>query len=236
MRRKFTDIALVLAILNLAFTGCTPQQKIPLNDLRDDILPAFFTDDAIAEIGQVPMYSGSINEYWALSVGNDWGSRALAAVYGYGCERQVLMPYSLDEPHENWLDLLTFHEYIHQADYEGLLSRELFASRLERMRDDPDYADVADALDNLLASLTADPLGELLYTYDSGLTREAMAYLIQYWADGCFDLPDYMLEVYDGVVLPDPASRTDDVDDCYYFWAGYKSDGARAQRCACPAM
>jgi len=214
------NVAVFVSALSLIFSvGCAPQEKWPLDDVRDEVLQAFFTPKAVNAIGNVPMYMGEIGEGWALSVGNDWGSRLLAWAYGYGNERQVLMPYYGELPREPWVDFLTFHEYIHQADYEGLLSRELFASRFEQMRNDPSFAHVAVDVDNFLAGLTEeDSLGNLVYSYDNGLTREAMAYLIQFWADGCFDLPDYMLDVYDGVVQRTLPTRTDDVDDCYYLW------------------
>lgn len=119
--------------------------------------------------------------------GDDWGSRSLAAAFGYGSERQVLLPYKECDLHDLWIDLLIFHEYVHQADYEGLLSRALFDERLEQMRNDPDYADVAFALDNLLDSLKDKPFGQIGEAYDDGRSREGMAYLMQFWAGGCLN-------------------------------------------------
>jgi hypothetical protein len=209
----------VICSVSTAFilTGCSGGNKVSLDVERDEILPNFFTSEALVTIGDVPMYSGSIDG-WALSVGDDWGSNLLSIVYGYGAGRQVLLPYSPDQPRDSWVDLLTFHEYIHQVDYDGLLSRTLFSSRLARMHNDPDFAYVADALERYLDSLSYTRLSAVANAYDDARAREGMAYLIQFWADACFDLPDYMMEVYEGVVVPNPASRLDKDGYCLYFW------------------
>ncbi|GMW02869.1 MAG: hypothetical protein AMXMBFR84_40050 [Candidatus Hydrogenedentota bacterium] len=200
--------AIVLAAGILAVAGGCVLQKILLNDLRDAILPDYFSAEAIGLVGDVPMYQGDIDGY-ALSVGDDWGSRFLSALFGYGNERQVLVPFAADEPRLPWVDLLVFHEYIHQCDYSDVLSRELFIERLAQYRQDPAYADDSAALDALLESLGGNGIQEIGYIYDDGLNREALAYVIEAWVDGCIELPGYMLDVYDGVVLPNPALRTD---------------------------
>lgn len=188
--------------------------KTDVNDTRDEILPNAFTDEAITSIGDVPMYQIEFPGFGgALSVGNDWGSRAVSAIGGYGNERQVLMNVFF-LPQSNSYQLIVVHEYVHQADYEGLISRDLFRKRIFRMIADPAYEEESEAFLEFLADLAGNGLYGVTLLYDNGVLREGMAYLIEAWVDGCIELPDYVLEVYEDAIRFDSPYRMDTLRSC----------------------
>jgi len=214
MKRSTECLCAILVAVVLSGTQCDQAQKTDLNGWRNRVLPQYFEQPAVGELETVPMFYAENLNFGGFAVGDDWGSRLLSVYYGLGNMRQVILAI-LESDYPIAGRSLIFHEYIHQAEYSGLISRSLFKERLEQLRGDTAYAQTAADLDEFLAVLLEGGFVEdLPYTYDDGINREAMAYLIEFWADGCFDLPDYVLEVYAGVVLPDPASRSDETMFC----------------------
>ena len=191
-RRRATALGLVA----LALGGCnlfTPTD----NARRDAVLAAHFTQEAAAVLGDIPLRSGGVGGTWSMAIGDDWGSRLASTFYGYGNRRQVLMSEGAD-------DLVVFHEYVHQAHYSGLISDQLFQERYSRLRCDPEFARVAEMLEEFIwENYTEDVFTWLALLYDGGLTRELIAYAIEGWKRGLYDLPDYFLDVYrDTVRMP----------------------------------
>jgi hypothetical protein len=190
------DVFLVACLLLLALTGC-PIERQPLDEQRDRVLEAYFTEEAIAVIGDIPMYTADLAGSGGFSIGDDWGSRLISSFLGYGGERQVLIS-------EGASDRTVFHEYLHQADYAGLLSRDLFDERYAILREDETYAYIALDWEQFLRDVYTDkPQQAISLAYDDGPTRELLAYLIQGWIRGDYDLPDYFLDVYRGVIRLD---------------------------------
>jgi hypothetical protein len=189
--------AALSAIVVFGGAGCpSPCDSVSpaLNAWRDEVLATYFTEEAIAVIGNVPMRYCHLGGGWSMAVGDDWGSRLASVAAGCGNCRQVVL--------SEWADDYTVvHEYVHQADYAELISRDLFEERYGQVRGDPLYADIALALEDwLLEEYASDLNGVLSLVYDDGFMREIVAYLIQGWLMGYYDLPPYMLEVYGGVI------------------------------------
>lgn len=198
----FRSLAAGLLSLLLLATGCPllSVSRFPSDDARRDaVLSAYFTEEAIEFLGTIPLRYGKLPGGCAVAIGDDWASRSLAIALGFGDERQVIVDPECAED-----DLLIFHEYIHQADYAGLLSRRLFHERFARLRRDPAYSAIAEEWIEFLAeSYCSDFLLCMTLAYEAGVTRELIAFVIEGWVAGYHDLPDYFLEVYDGVVRMD---------------------------------
>ncbi|UCE61635.1 MAG: hypothetical protein JSU63_07780 [Phycisphaerales bacterium] len=176
--------------------GCGGEFAGPgdLDEYRDEVLDRYFTEDAARILRYVPLSEGTVNVAAGFSVGPDWGSRLASAVFGNGGERQVLIVETVGE-------LVVFHEYIHQADYFGLIDRELFASRYEQLLAGVGYRAIAEDAEATIIELhSGDFLSQLALAYNDGLTRELIAYLIAGYVRGDYDLPEYFLEVYESVV------------------------------------
>ncbi len=180
----------------LLVTGCIPTSPddATLETCRDDVLDALFTPDAAAALREVPIRHGSINGSVGFSAGNDWGSQFVSGLYGNGFCRQVLLGPGADA-------YTVFHEYTHEADYSGLISRTFFEERLEQLLADPDFGPTARALsDAINRAYTAEPLIALSFAYDDGPTRELIAFMADEWLRGECDWPAYFLDVYSGAI------------------------------------
>ena len=185
-------LVLVAVPLVVCVGGCPPAPADFQSDdeRRDRILDAYFTDEACEVLCQVPLRYVEIPGFSGLSVGDDWGSRAAAQFWGLADERQVAI-------HPDHGDHTILHEYIHQADYEGFISRDLFRQRFAWLRSDPVYAGLADALERDVIAAWGDEPGTFIsLLYDDGVTRELIPCLVMCYGYGAFDLPDYVLEVY----------------------------------------
>lgn len=215
---KRLDIrSLFACLVVVVLTGCPQPDKVSLNGLRDQLLPLLFTSDTLAVIGDIPLYQGSFDLSDTIAVGDDIGSRLASIASGYGNERQVIIGLVERGPSDPWSDfeaVLVLHEYVHQADFSGLISHDLFEERLQRMRDDPEFSAVAANLDAFLDELSQGFINRVSFNRDNGRRREAIAYLIDQWASQCFELPDYMLEVYDGIIVD---LRALDLHDFCFF-------------------
>lgn len=185
-----------LALLTglLALTGCVATR--PDNLRRDVVLQDFFTPDAVKELETIPLYYGHLEGFCGLAVGDDLGTRVAGVLLGFGNRRQVILGYDCD-------DLALFHEYVHQAQYSGLIDTGLFRERVSWLFNDPFYGDIPRRWQAvILREYGRGPaLAALLYR--RGLTRELVAYLIEGWVAGAYDLPDYFLDVYAGTVRLD---------------------------------
>ncbi len=191
-------LATLLVIVVLGGAGCpSPCDSVsPAMDAwRDEVLERYFTEEAIAVIGDVPMRYCDLGGGWSMAVGDDWGSRLASVAAGCGCCRQVVL--------SEWADDYTVvHEYVHQADYEGLIPRGLFEERYGQLRADPLYSDIAFTIEGwLIEEYASDLNGILSLVYDDGFMREIVAYLIEGWLMDYYELPEYMLEPYGGVIL-----------------------------------
>lgn len=192
----------VAVMVAAATVGCPRIELVSLNAIRNAVLPDYFNEAALDAIGGVPMYEGNLGPgggCGGLAVGDDWGSRALSAALGNGHRRQVII--SCPNPDE----YLVLHEYAHQADYEGLISRELWAERFARMETDPNpaYRAAAAYINGIFDLLREYPSQAIALRYDDGMLREGIAYTIDSWAAGIIELPDYMWEVYSDAIRAD---------------------------------
>jgi hypothetical protein len=197
--RRAANLALC-AVAGATLAGCPCPPEGLYNERRDEVLPRYFTPEALEVIGDIPMNPGSPNGAIGFAVGDDWGSRLVSAACGYCDQRQVLI-YTEAVP-----ERVIFHEYVHQADYSGLISRSLFRERFLMMESDPnpEYQRAAAAVRDLLERLTGENLlADIAYAYDEGIVREGLAYTIELWSQGEIELPDYMFEVYADAVLPE---------------------------------
>jgi len=186
----------VFAVAMAPMTGCGVFDPGPgdLDARRDEVLEKYFTEEAARILSRVPLNEGTVNFSGGFAVGFDWGSRLASWWYGNGGFRQVLIAETADE-------FVIFHEYIHQADYSRLIDRELFEARLEELRADDQYrAHVEEVEASIRDAHSGDGLSELALAYNDGLTREMVAYLIEGYVRGDYDLPQYFLEVYSSVV------------------------------------
>src|SRR5690606_31015379 len=137
--------------------------------------------------------------------GDDFGSRLLSVFSGFGNRRQVII--SQDSPAE---DMLILHEYVHQADYFGLIDKSLFRERYAILRQDIHFRDLAEGWESRIVRYHASGgfgYGLVALAYNHGLERELIAYLIQGWIEEMYELPEYMLEVYVGVIRMDARER-----------------------------
>lgn len=180
-----------------------PPDNPALLACRDELLSLLFTPQAVADLVFVPLRFGNVNDASAFASGNDFGTLLASAVYGNACERQVLVNpqgYSSNTCEEDRVrvdPLILFHEYVHQADYSGLISREEFHNQFAKMLEDPEYASVAMTLEaDIQVGYNYNFLAPLTLSYDDGLTRELVAWSIERWLVGSIDLPDYILDLY----------------------------------------
>jgi|GEM_PF-3725787 len=181
-------LALPLSLL----AGCGQYAPGPgkLDSRRDAVLAAYFTEEAEEILRVVPLNEGTVNRAAGFAVGDDWGSQLASWVYGYGAFRQVLIAPSADE-------CTIFHEYVHQADYSGLIDRQEFNTRVEQLRAEVGYRAIVEKAEAVIRDAhSGDFLSELALAYNDGLTRELIANLIVGYVRGDYDLPEYFLEVY----------------------------------------
>lgn len=180
-----------------------PQANEGLNQCRDEVLALLFTQQARDIIESVPIREGDVNGSGGFAAGDDFGSQFISYLYGNGCGRQVLVRLGGASARDIGRGYvvrasLVFHEYIHQADYSGVISRDLFRRRFQRLLEDPGYNEGAAAVrDWVVQEWTRTPLDELAFSYDDGETRELIPSIIELWMYGTIDLPAYMLEVYE---------------------------------------
>lgn len=177
----------VLLLTALA-AGCATVPP-PDNSRRDAVLGEFFTAPAAAVLARIPLHYGHVSGYSGVAIGDDAGSRILGYAQGFGNRRQVIMGYRSD-------DMTLFHEYIHQAHYSGLIDEQLFRERYDILKDDPRYAHIALRWERYLRRVYGRSPALFALLYGRGVTRELIAFLIEGWMMGLYDLPDYMLDVY----------------------------------------
>jgi len=165
----------------------------PDHTRRDAVLEEYFTPEAARILRQVPLHYGGAQGFGGVAIGDDTGSRLLGFFQGFGNRRQVILNFRSD-------DMTVFHEDIHQAQYSGLIDERLFRERYERLKRDPHYEGIPRRWDRYLRRVYArsPAIGALLY--GRGITRERIAFLIEGWMMGSYELPDYMLEVYERAV------------------------------------
>jgi len=194
-KRFYASLSMVLlASIILAIAAWPKAAFTEHNERRDQVLQKYFTPESIAKLSTVPLRVGEsgAQAYGGLSVGNDIGSRIAAFWWCYPWERQVLVT------HPQPVDRVIFHEYVHQADYFGLIPREAFVAALARLKEDPAYGEQVRARErNIVQAYSANIYGKLALWYDDGLTREMVAHLSTDWAFRDADWPPYFLKVYD---------------------------------------
>lgn len=171
----------------LVLTGCISTRPDPVR--RDLMLQEFFTPEAVAELETIPLYYGHLEGFCGFAVGDDLGTRAAGVLLGFGNRRQVVLSPDCD-------DLALFHEYLHQAQYSGCIDTRQFLERLDWLFSDELYGDIPRRWKALILREYARGPAIVALLYRRGLTRELMAYIIEGWVAGAYDLPDYFLEVY----------------------------------------
>ena len=190
------SLSVLLGMALALLVGCGAQIAGPgtYDEVRDDVLDRYFTEEAAQILREIPLNQGTVNLAGAFAVGPDWGSRLASWVFGNGCHRQVLVTSSPDE-------LIVFHEYVHQADYSGLIDRQAFAEQYARLKADDEYRQIAEGLEEtILWFHSLNFWNQVALAYHDGMTRELIAHLIEGYVGGDYDLPDYLLEVYAPVV------------------------------------
>lgn len=187
-------LALAIVTQGCATTGPTDQFR------RDRTLREYFTPEARAVLRHVPMHYGELPGFDGFAIGNDPGTRLAGMILGFGNRRQVVVDADCD-------GLTIFHEYIHQAQYSGLIDTRLFLERYERLRQDPHYARIPRTWESYIRRRYGQSTAAAALIYGRGITRELIAYLIQGRMEGWYDLPDYMLDVYRDTVRLDAAPR-----------------------------
>ena len=201
MSRLYPSTRTLLAVSALLpMIGCGgPAPSDPdLIEQRDEVFARYFTEEAIEVLARVPIRTGSVNGQIAFSVGDDFGSQLAALAFGNLPIRQVLVG------EEGVSDFILFHEYLHQADYSGLIERASFLDAYEQLEQDSEFSHLAPIYGSRRrASCSDDFLCLLVLSYGNGVTRELIADLIGDWVDGIIDLPDYLLDVYRRALLID---------------------------------
>lgn len=141
-------LSLPLALLAASLaTGCCGTSSESDNTRRDEVLERFFTPEAVSVLNDVPLTYGHVGSTLGFSVGDDLGSELISAATGNGCGRQVIiapaMSFVADDIElsgtvevDDWVIL---HEYVHQADYSGLILRDVFREAYQQLRRDPPY-------------------------------------------------------------------------------------------------
>ena len=190
------SLSLLLGMALAPLAGCGTQAAGPgtFDEIRDGVLDRYFTEEAAQLLREIPLNQGAVNLSGAFAVGPDVGTRLASWIYGNGCHRQVLVTASPDE-------MIVFHEYVHQADYSGLIDREAFAEQYDRLKADEEYRGIAEGLEEMILWFhSLNFWNEIALAYNDGMTRELIAHLIEGYVGGDYDLPDYLLEVYAPVV------------------------------------
>lgn len=195
---RFCSLAAVVLIVS----GCSPAAYVEDNANRDRVLDQHFTAEAARSLKAVPLRVGPLAENIAgLAVGDDIGSRLIAFTFGYPMENQVIIaPGSGDRT--------IFHEYVHHADYLGLITRQAFAAGAMSPDLDPEQAAVLNGIRaEIIEVYNASPLSALALIYDDGLNREWLAFAAENYAfEETPGWPQALVTVYQ------PALRIAEVD------------------------
>jgi hypothetical protein len=181
------------AFFVLGLTGC----GAPLSEhvqRRDHVLGAYFTDDAAAVLTGVPLRTTPAvsNRYRGIAIGDDFLTRAASILLGLGNARQVVVVAKfLDD------DGLIIHEYLHQADYSGLIDRKLFLERFHLLKTDPEYMDYALHQERSIAqAYGASIFGRAELLLFDGMNVELLAFVGRDIATGDLTPPDYLREPF----------------------------------------
>ena len=209
-RLVFINRSLLIAgLFGLALSfGCEPPpQDAELNACRDALLTMAFTPEATAALSDIPVRYGEVPGAIAYATSDDPLSVIIPAIFGNGFADGVLLSHGAAPSCAEGGPLVPaftlFHEFIHEADFEGIIDRELFRSRFAQMSEDPAFGEQALAFQAFLISIS----NPLAVTWGDQLTIELFAYAPVYWLDGSLDLPDYVLEVYENVIALDTLSE-----------------------------
>jgi hypothetical protein len=178
----------VLIFIVLTLFGCATVS--PPDDLRRNaVLEKYFTSEAGRMLRHVPLRYGTLPGYGGIAIGDDPAMRLLSYVQGFGNRRQVILS-------ENFDDMTLFHEYIHQAQYSGLIDTAFFLERYSMLTQDPRYVLIPERWEEYLWRDYGRSPAVAVLLYDQGVTRELIAYLLEGWMLRWYDLPDYILDVY----------------------------------------
>lgn len=184
----------VSALGSCLILGCSCRKDfVEDNEIRDEVLQKYFTPEAVERLSQVPFRIGDfdINIGNGLSVGNDLGSQLAASLSGYPWGRQVILKPSFAT--EYWI----FHEYMHQAQYSGFVSRREFNDVFRRLKDDSEYSQDAIEIEEDIIDDYNDSIGTwMALRYNFGLAREMIAYISDHWIFKGYEWPEYFLSVY----------------------------------------
>ncbi len=203
MHSSSVTIALLIATL-LSVTGCS-QRIADRQERRDEVLAKYFTDEAATVLASIPLRSISGNEtkYRGIAIGDEPITRLWGVILGLGDARQVVVS---DEHLDD--DGLIVHEYLHQADYSGLIDRRAFVDQFAVLRTDPDHADYAARRANsILKSYGGSFFGQAELVLFDGLNTELVAFVGKDIATGELVAPPYLWDVYSQTLrAPDAGS------------------------------
>ncbi len=191
-RKNSASLATVLTIVSVvALSSCSPQPFVEDNETRDRVLERYFTPEAREILGKVPLRVGELDTLGGLAVGDDIGSRIMGLYLGYPWERQVIVV-------DGSPDELIFHEYVHQAEYSGLITiRELLGTLALPDYDPQELAFANWVEESIEESYGADPITAIALAYNDGLNRELLAYLAEYYTfDDTLDWPEQLKSAY----------------------------------------
>ncbi|MBX3178858.1 MAG: hypothetical protein KF886_16000 [Candidatus Hydrogenedentes bacterium] len=196
-----------VAALAVLGAGCAASYT-EANAARDEILETYFTPEAAEVLKAVPLRVGPLTEtVEGLAVGDDLGSRLAGVYFGYPWEKQVIVTPPLS-------DDTILHEYVHQADYAGFISRSEFAAAVigpEASEADKEYARNVRTL--IRITYGDGLLGTIALWYDDGLNREWLAWLAQNYAlDESLEWPAHLIPVYERALQFPTAPAVDEED------------------------
>lgn len=212
-RPSIYQLLLVVTGFGMALLfGCDrPPEDESLNACRDALLAAAFTPDAAAVLRNVPLRYGEVAGIAAYATDDAPLSRIICAAFGNGFADGVLLSRaaapSCSEGGPLVPSFTLFHEFLHEADFHGLIDRELFRSRFMQMSEDPAFGEQALAFQEFLQDAYIRSNNSLAVTWGDQLTIELLAHAPVFWLDGSLDLPDYMLEVYNNTIALDSLSE-----------------------------
>lgn len=183
--------AFVLAAMTT--TGC--RVRLADQDLRrDEVLATYFTDEAAEVLGAIPLRSvaGNNTKYRGIAIGDDPLTRLWGVMLGLGDERQVVVSeHHLDD------DGLIVHEYLHQADYSGLIGRRVFLEQFTTLKSDPAHAEYAARREaSIIASYGESLFGRAELLLFDGLNTELVAFVGKDIATGKLLPPPYLWEPF----------------------------------------
>lgn len=200
MRTLRLSIALGITCF-LGVTSC----KHTLTDQhvrRDEVLGRYFSDEAAEALASVPLRSiaGNPTKYRGIAIGDDPLTRLWSVILGFGDARQVVVSeHHLDD------DGLIIHEYLHQADYSGLIDRRLVLAQFALLKADPEHLDYATRReDSILRTYGESLFGQAELILFDGLGIELVAFIGNDIATGRIVPPPYLWEPFAAVLrMPD---------------------------------